>query len=541
MKTNIFKSSIMAVAMIASFSACTQDELGTEATTGEDTLNVIAYSNDFVSSDTESRVTNTDYTTSFDEGDAIGIFVVRNGQALVSNMKMTLGSDGAWKGENNSPLYYYKDADYIAYYPYTEGLKAISESDIVAHFTEKIGTSGQATKAEYEAADLMSADVKATDVIRGENITFNFTHKMSMIEVKVPVRYYTTEGGYSYKAPLGLQVNSDNNNLALCCIGSDETNDKDIYRCILAPSETVMQIDGQFQDGATEVYFPKDGTKIDLTLLAGHYKGININYAYEGGSNETRNLQPGDYFYADGSIYPKELRNAPSVGCIGIIFSTDVQEEELTNLEYNHGYVVAIVGQDVDRKYDGNGKRNWSSSNGLINTETTIENCFGDRDAYSKFSKMLENNISVALDTKEFGTTENTLKYAAPLKSSGWMLPTTGLIIDIFNNLSDVQKDGEKWVLTNSNAGKGQDSTDQDQKVEMINDLKAIFDGVGGGFICEEAIKGKNPNVSEWWWSSTEEDATDAYIIEFKTNGQSKLLDRQKTGNNGVIRPIFAF
>ena len=166
---------------------------------------------------------------------------------------------------------------------------------------------------------------------------------------------------------------------------------------------------------------------------------------------------------------------------------------------------------------------------------------FGEILRLASIIQMLENNISVALDTKEFGTTENTLKYAAPLKSSGWMLPTTGLIIDIFNNLSDVQKDGEKWVLTNSNAGKGQDSTDQDQKVEMINDLKAIFDGVGGGFICEEAIKGKNPNVSEWWWSSTEEDATDAYIIEFKTNGQSKLLDRQKTGNNGVIRPIFAF
>lgn len=47
--------------------------------------------------------------------------------------------------------------------------------------------------------------------------------------------------------------------------------------------------------------------------------------------------------------------------------------------------------------------------------------------------------------------------------------------------------------------------------------------------------------MSEWWWSSTEEDATDAYIIEFKTNGQAKILDRQKIGDNGVIRPVFAF
>ena len=107
--------------------------------------------------------------------------------------------------------------------------------------------------------------------------------------------------------------------------------------------------------------------------------------------------------------------------------------------------------------------------------------------------------------------------------------------------MSTVKKNGTEWTLNNSNAGAGQDSTDQDQKVEMINQLKSLFDNIGGGFVCENAEKGKNPNVSEWWWSSTEEDATDAYIIEFKTNGQAKILDRQKIGDNGVIRPVFAF
>ena len=275
MKTNIFKSSIMALAMVASFSACTQDELGTEATTGEDALNVIAYSNDFVSSDAESRVTNTEYTTSFDEGDAIGIFVVRDGQALVSNMKMTLGSDGAWKGENNSPLYYYKDADYIAYYPYTEGLTATSESDIVKTFTEKL-TADQGTAEAYRNADLMSVTVPAESVERGGNISFNMAHKMSMIELKIPVRRYTTEegeNGYNYSVPTKIDLEINDTKF------TPYTFADGVYRCIVAASATEdITVNGCFYDGDTPVYFPK------ATADWGEVSHFGIRDAQQGGN-----------------------------------------------------------------------------------------------------------------------------------------------------------------------------------------------------------------------------------------------------------------
>ena len=102
MKTNIFKSSFLALAMMASFSACTQnEELGTPAPADEDILNVVAYSNNFVSTDAASRITDNGTTTTFTDGDAIGVFIVRDDEALVSNMKMTL-SGTAWKGDNLS-------------------------------------------------------------------------------------------------------------------------------------------------------------------------------------------------------------------------------------------------------------------------------------------------------------------------------------------------------------------------------------------------------------------------------------------------------
>lgn len=554
MKTNLWKLSCMALAMAAIVTGCNQNnELGTPAPSGEeDVLNVVATANDFVSSDATSRISETNYTTTFEEGDAIGVFVVRDGEALVSNMKMTLGADGTtWAGENDAKLYYYKDADYIAYSPYTEGLSVTSEEEIITHFTTNLKNSTrQSTLAEYQAADLMTASVVAANVTRGQNITFSFAHKMSMIEIKVPIRAYKTKGEtpYEYSAPLGLKVKiGETEDFSLCTFGKETTGDagsevtKGIYRCIVAPSDAALNVEGEFQDGSDPVYFPAtNGATLSVTPKAGSYKGFDVNYTYES-YNAERDLEIGDYYYADGSIWPNDLENAPKTGCIGIIFSTTVAEQSLVDLKYNHGYVVSIVGQDVNRLYDGNGKRKWNLQAGLVNSAVIISDSFDDRDAYTKFTKLLENNIDVALDTKSFGTTTETLKYAAPQKSTGWMLPTVGLIVDIFNNLSTVKKNGTEWTLNNSNAGAGQDSTDQDQKVEMINQLKSLFDNIGGGFVCENAEKGKNPNVSEWWWSSTEEDATDAYIIEFKTNGQAKILDRQKIGDNGVIRPVFAF
>lgn len=551
MKTNLWKLSCMALAMAAIVTGCNQNnELGTPAPSGEeDVLNVVATANDFVSSDPTSRITETNYTTTFGEGDAIGVFVVRDGEVLVSNMKMTLGDNSTWTGENGAKLYYYKDADYIAYSPYTEGLSVTKEAEIVDYFTTKLqGSTGQSTLADYQAADLMTASVVAAEVTRGQNITFSFAHKMSMIEIKVPIRAYKTSGGYEYSAPLGLKVKIGNqDNFSLCTFGKETTGEtgsevtKGIYRCIVAPSDAALKVEGEFQDGSAPVYFPATGGEdLSVTPEAGTYKGFDVNYTYDN-YTATRDLEVGDYYYADGSIYPKKLGNAPKTGCVGIIFSTTVNEQALTDLGYNHGYVVSIVGQDITRLYDGKGKRKWNSSASLVGTSVTIADSFNDKDAYSKFATLVENNVVAALDAKEFGTTNETLKYAAPQESTGWMLPTVGLIVDIFNNLTTVQKDGSDWSLDNSNAGTGKESTDQEQKVEMINQLKELFDNIGGGFVSEEAVHGKNPNVAEWWWSSTEEDVTDAYIIEFKTNGQAKILDRKKAEDNGVIRPILAF
>lgn len=549
MKTNSWKITFMALAMATAMTGCNQNnELGTPAPSSEeDVLNVVATANDFVSSDATSRVSETDYTTTFEEGDAIGVFVVRDGEALISNMKMTLGSDNVWAGENGAKLYYYKDADYIAYSPYTEGLSVTSEEEIITHFTTKLeGTTGQSTLADYQAADLMTASVTAAEVTRGENINFKFAHQMSMIEIKVPIRAYKTSGGYEYSAPLGLSVEIDNAEYALCTFDKETTGEagsevtKGIYRCIVAPSNTELNVEGKFQDGSAPVYFPVGGAALSVTPKAGSYKGIDVNYTYTG-YTATRDLEVGDYYYADGSIWPGDLGNVPETGCIGIIFSTTVAEQSLIDLKCNHGYVIAL--NNVKGIMASVTYGNWSSNtsevaggddNVVTATSMTDDNkqaVFAAKNGYDMTLTLVEKGVTAAILARDYDC-------AYPEGTSGWFLPAPGQVAEFLNNLSpDVQKESTDWDFDTSNGFT--DSSEQESKTEMLQAVQAAF-SIGDFFKGQSIEKGVGA-ITDRWWTTLEVDAANAWAVEMKVNGLLKFLSRGKNGNNASVRPILAF
>lgn len=536
MKTNIFKSSFLALAMMASFSACTQnEEFGTPAPADEDILNVVAYSNNFVSTDAASRITDNGTTTTFTDGDAIGVFIVRDGEALVSNMKMTL-SGTTWKGDNNAPLYYYKNADYIAYYPYTANLAVTTVDEIVEYFTSKISATGQTSLADYRNADLMTAEVKAADVVRGQNITFSFAHKMAMLEVKAPVRSYTTtDGSFTYKAPLGLKVVNGSQELSLCNVGTDAVEGKDIFRCILEPSETEMTIEGQFQDGNVEVYFPAVGQKVKYTPAAGTYQGVNIDYDYAN-YNPSRDLKVGDYYYSDGSIYPGDLTGAPKDGCVGIIFSTTVSDTD--KLKWPHGYVIAL--ENTNGKIGDYTASKWSSdaSVTLENNTLTSGGDLNDFDGYTASYSEALSAIDAVKAAKEYSK-------PIPEGTSGWYLPSAAQLTAVMNNLYTA--DGWKFGKDDAYSTNTTAVSQADRAVALLT-IQKLFENVGGVLLgVDEADFNIDPTATttDRWWSTTESSTVGkAWCLELKNNGQLKLLERDKAsgGTNGAsVRPVFAF
>lgn len=555
MKTNLWKLSCMALAMAAIVTGCNQNnELGTPAPSSEeDVLNVVATANDFVSSDATSRVSEADYTTTFEEGDAIGVFVVRDGEALISNMKMTLGADGTtWAGESGAKLYYYKDADYIAYSPYTDGLSATSETEIVDYFTAKLeGTTGQSTLADYQAADLMTASVAAAEVTRGQNINFKFAHKMSMIEIKVPIRAYTTTGGYEYSAPLGLKVKiGDKEGFSLCTFGKETTGDagsevtKGIYRCIVAPSETALNVEGEFQDGSVPVYFPAaGGAALSVTPKAGEYKGIDVKYDY-GTYSAKRELEVGDYYYADGSIYPKKLGNAPKTGCVGIIFSTETSVTDQAN-NWSHGYVVSLFDTD-----DINTKYSWSMVNkditGLNLYEKTVDSftsAFAGYDGYSATQAIL---AAPSYSAAAYAAVNAAVTYGKeiPSSTSGWYLPSIGQVALIINNLGVANGTQTSKMFTPQNAMEGLGGGKFDEKSgapEAMLALQQTLQEVGGEFYYYPIAESQSYGYRWWTSSGVQGDNTKAWSID--TNSYKFLLydaSKSETGNMHV-RPVFAF
>ena len=555
MKTNLWKLSCMALAMAVIVTGCNQNnELVTPAPSGEeDVLNVVATANDFVSSDAISRVSEADYTTTFGEGDAIGVFVVRDGEALISNMKMTLGTDGTtWAGENGAKLYYYKDADYIAYSPYTEGLSVTSEAEIISHFTTKLqGSTGQSTLADYQAADLMTASVTAANVTRGQNITFSFAHKMSMIEIKVPIRAYKTKGDtpYEYSAPLGLSVEIDNAEYALCTFGKETTGDagsevtKGIYRCIVAPSETALNVEGEFQDGSVPVYFPATGgAALSVTPKAGSYKGFDVNYTYAS-YIATRDLKVGDYYYADGSIWPNDLDGVPETGCIGKIFSLSTTAEDKAH-GWENGYVIALnnvegtMASAVYGKWSSNtsevagGADNAVYSQNAANDGMTDDNkqaVFAAKNGYDMTLTLVEKGVTAAILARNYDC-------AYPEGTSGWFLPAPGQVVEFLNNMSPNVGSGS-WDFSTSNGFT--DSSEQTQKTEMLQAVQAAFSI--GDFFKGQSIKNGVGAITDRWWTTLEVDAANAWAVEMKVNGLLKFLPRGKNSNNASVRPILAF
>lgn len=553
MKTNSWKITFMALAMATAMTGCNQNnELGTPAPSSEeDVLNVVATANDFVSSDATSRVSETDYTTTFEVGDNIGVFVVRDGEALISNMKMTLGSDNAWAGENGAKLYYYKDADYIAYSPYTEGLSVTSEEEIITHFTTNLKNSnGQSTLEAYQAADLMTASVTAAEVTRGQNINFKFAHKMSMIEIKVPIRAYKTRGGYEYSAPLGLSVEIDNAEYALCTFGKETTGDagsevtKGIYRCIVAPSDAALNVEGEFQDGSVPVYFPAaGGAVLSVTPKAGEYKGIDVKYDY-GTYSAERELEVGDYYYADGSICPGDMTNIPPSGCVGIIYSTTVPDDVEAD-GYGNAMVLAL--------HDLEGKINWANniaSTSLTKQYATTKNTndqvltdlFADKNGYTYMNEIKSKADFSLANYPAFYSVANSLQGLADISSlstSGWYIPTIGQMADIINAFSTLAS--STYVFGTSTAWNvaGNDGPTISAMLELYNRLEKV----GGTWNIDRPATDGDTNKSLRWWTSSEHSATKALSIDMNCK-KFVVLDRDKNNaesNNLYVRPVFAF
>ena len=354
MKTNLLNISILVLLTAVSLCGCSNDDEPVATVTDGTMLTVTAHADGFapaegtVQTDTpQTRAAESGYTTTFVKGDRIGVFAVKDGNVMADCKNLPFTYNGTiWS--SSTPIYKDADITYFAYYPYTVDMdNKTSVSEIVEAFNTAVATAtDQSTYAGYTACDLMTTADAVSPT--GTSLSFSFTHRMSLIEISLPVQKYTTSGSadaYEYSAPvLGAAFSlapgsgSGATTIQPCPMGNG------IYRYIVPAGTSGATLSGVFNtaDGKTIEYL-----KDNLSLSAGNYKRLNVTYSGAPSTPTERALAVGDFYYSDGGIVPGDTPAPPGEGCIGIVFWLgDATAKDATLKAHHpgctHGLVVAL-------------------------------------------------------------------------------------------------------------------------------------------------------------------------------------------------------
>lgn len=565
---NIFKLSAMILAA-AFVAGCSQnDELDVTPLENEGQLTIHATTSDFVSSDADTRIINEGAGTQFEAGDKIGIFAIRStdNKLLVQNMPLEYaGAD--WTGNDNK-VYYYKNTAYVAYSPYDEKLNITDvtgiedlQVKIKNYFTEKLEAAGNDQSVAYPSLDLMLASAEPSDGgdANTKSLSFNFKHQFALVEIEVPVKAYLDEAkNFTYAEPFDKAFRLSDFDEALAMyplsvktVGEAGPEGKaySLFRFLVKPNTNYI-LSGELIYTA-----PITLSEKNVDLEVGKYMKYKINAEGAVSSYTKRAIAVGDYYYADGSIYPgptaQQIVNNGSKenatvtldnytpfkeGCIGIIFSTVTSVTD-TEKGWTKGYVMALKNTKAENTV-------WANTKGIDETfldNIAVDNAdrfttlIADKDGYIKTMAMInsENGYTVTSRPAFFEAVNYSVQYTTPELSSGWFLPSIGQLVDIMNNLGGVS---DLITATSNFTGSAVESV----FVPMLT-LQARLTAVGGelGWV--------NNNLR--WWACNEVSSDQAWCIDIglvANEGRAKyvLLNRDKdqsAQNYHRARPIFAF
>lgn len=560
---NIFKLSAMILAA-AFVAGCSQnDELDVTPVENEGQLTIHATASDFVSSDADTRIINEGADTQFEAGDKIGIFAIRStdNKLLVQNMSLEYaGAD--WTGNDNK-VYYYKNTSYVAYSPYDENLSIASadnqaslQEQIKEHFTQKLEAAGNDQSIAYPSLDLMLASAEPTDIgnANAKSLSFDFKHQLALMEIEVPVKaYLDTDKNFIYAEPFTKDFTLNSNSLTMYPlsiktegVAGEDAKAYSLFRFLVKP-EMVYTLGGELKYGA-----PIQLEEKTVNLETGKYMKYTINAEGAESSYTERAIAVGDYYYADGSICPgtNDGDNIIKENCIGIIFATDnvsVSNGMDGSKKYTNGKVLALENYHTDEMIPTSNTS--TSSYYVIWGAHTVENddVIAKAEGYDVFSGKLDgyaktmdfaSSVEAVQNVLKFGKESNT-KYVAPISSTGWYMPSIGELIEVFNAFA-VSNEGGEYSLSATDFLT--ESANQLSKAATLKNMQDKLVAAGGELLEEFAAE----NKTDRWWSTTEVGDTEnpnkqTWVIELKTNGQVKVLGRDKTGANASIRPILAF
>lgn len=440
MKRNIIHILWMAAVLLT---ACTQEDLTQPDAGNAMPLSITVSDGGYASAGKQTRAAENGYRTEFTAGDACGLFVVRNGEHIFYNIKLTAeeGPDRslAWVPESSVKLSGGLDGEsYFLYYPYTENISLrLSASDVSTDenffwwlIYGWIPKYDQSDYADYTAADLMTAKgTAATGADGALHLSFNMTHRMALTVIELPRLTYKYEGTDIPDFTSTCSAEAEFSSVSKPCRMADGT-----YRLLVNPALRARDISlkGGFANGAYLFEISNDGH------TACSYK----TYRVDGGKSTAlpceAHLSEGDYLCrADDLkgwfIVPKEeyaaVRNP-----VGVVFHKGANNRDYMDPQIVggtiHGYAVALTDAGSNLRWA------WRQSDGAYSQ--TVGTFYRDWNGYVdylrtvRFSEVNPDtwplvNFEASLKCRlygEVGCEEWQHRYSAPSNTSGWYLPT---------------------------------------------------------------------------------------------------------------------
>lgn len=537
----------------AALTSCTQDDnIGNEGNSMQSFQ--ISVSDTGFKTDNATRATENDYSTIFVNGDAIGIFAVRNGEIVsnINNTKCTM-QDGAWEMENSIE---YKESEFkkmsfYAYYPYSETFdsnvdfdasKTLTDGDPFEGYVANWKIETELNGTNYTKYDLMTSVGKASGQrLKGE-VSFVMQHRMALAVLQMPEIIYSftntdvTIDDYA----LPTQAGTFKLNNQTIKPYEQEIDSKTYYRFLVNPNKE-FTIEGTYIASKEE-----KGYDHTATLTSGQAK----LYKVKNPDPIKQLLSVGDFLCADGSIVSKDAGTVPE-NAIGVVFYVGNPQPSVTHAdkyteekdplrrdypECKHGLVLALKNallKNTDGTFSETGRFNTSNKHYYgtwFRTDEKYMNSYVDTERGKNVAPiagfqgynntvLMEVGATIGDDYKAgAGNALTALEnYRAdnttPVTTTGWYFPSDSDLMAV------------KQVVATINS-----SIDKASGTPL-----AINDGATekGSFYWSNTERN-----NEWMWANTMGSGGDA---SGPAESGSLTAKRYASGNDGFFRMMLAF
>lgn len=527
--------------LAAGMAGCSEEDTLPGATTTSCPLTVSVTDSGYTSgnpSATATRAEEDGYTTRFTAGDQIGLYAVKGGAIIASNVCLTATGDGgnviAWSA---STTLYYEGAGvkYFAYYPYQSDLAGTPDadatdaagffSDVVSQWTP---ATDQGTYARYTAADLMtgSGTLGSRQADDTYPLSFTLAHAMALVVIETPTTKYTFTNSspsvpdYYVPAP-GTRFYGF----------TPYSPTPGTYRYLVKPAQSAADDLMGSYDGATAA---KEYTVTQNGITAARYALYKVDGATV--TTKSHTLQAGDFYMNDGSLLAGStgtLTDAQKQACVGVVFWVGDATEKDQTLQSDHegcthGLVVAL--KDA---IDGDGTTTWQSST------TSVQNWLNSNQS-DKFLPVASgtgandplNNIQGYNNTKAIEA------FNASYTDKSYVVQAVQKVVD-YRNQIPVPATSSGWYLPSAKELTllcGQEISDIWSN-DCGTDMRNILNGENGPFkkLGDSAVAIPSAN----YWSSTENSnysysAFNVYFVSGYVYSSIKY-------NNCRVRCVLAF